>query len=176
MAAVEGRYSLIARAIHWLTALLVLTMVPAGLIMIRIDGGQLQNQLFDYHRSVGVVLMILTVVRLAYRLTHKPAPLPSDIPMWQRTAAKMTHVFIYAFLLVNPFIGWVATSAYPAKITVFGLFTMPAIVGKDRALSEQLFTVHEILGLLFTAAVLMHIGAALYHGIIRRDGVLSRML
>lgn len=176
MANVEGRYSLVARAIHWLTAIMVLTMVPAGLIMIRIDGGQLQNQLFDYHRSVGVVLMILTVIRLAYRLTHKPAPLPADIPMWQRTSAKVTHVFIYAFLLVNPFIGWVATSAYPAKITVFGLFTMPAIVSKDRALSEQLFTVHEVLGIMFTLAVLLHIGAALFHGFIRKDGVLQRMM
>jgi cytochrome b561 len=176
MADVTGRYSLIARAIHWITALLVLTMVPAGLTMIRIGGGPLQNQLFDFHRSVGVTLMFLTVIRLAYRLTHKPAPLPDDIPAWQRFAAKATHMFLYGFLLVNPFLGWVATSAYGAKISVFGLFTMPAIVAKDRALSEQLFTVHEVLGLLFTAAVLMHIGAALYHGIIRRDGVLSRML
>lgn len=176
MAEVNERYSLIARSIHWLTALLVLSMVPAGLIMIRISGGPLQNQLFDFHRSVGVVLMILTVIRLAYRLTHPPAPLPADIPPVQQLAAKATHVFLYLFLLVNPFIGWVATSAYGASISVFGVFTMPAIVAKDRALAEQLFAVHEILGLLFTAVVLMHIAAALYHGIIRRDGVLSRMV
>jgi len=170
------RYSLVARSIHWLTVLLVLTMVPAGLVMIRISGGPLQNQLFDYHRSVGVVLMILTVIRLVYRLTHPPAPLPDEIPVWQQLAAKATHVFLYLFLLVNPFIGWVATSAYGAAISVFGLFTMPAIVAKDRALADQLFEVHLVLGLLFTAAVLLHIAAALYHGIIRRDGVLSRML
>ncbi|KZM49976.1 cytochrome b [Labrenzia sp. OB1] len=176
MAEVNERYSLIARSIHWLTALLVLSMVPAGLIMIRIGGGPLQNQLFDFHRSVGVVLMILTVIRLAYRLTHPPAPLPAEIPPIQQLAAKATHVFLYLFLLVNPFIGWVATSAYGASISVFGVFTMPAIVAKDRALSEQLFAVHEVLGLLFTAAVLMHIAAALYHGIIRRDGVFSRMV
>ncbi|ASP35823.1 MULTISPECIES: cytochrome b [Stappiaceae] len=176
MARSEERYSLVARAIHWLTALMVLTMVPAGLVMIRIDGGALQNQLFDFHRSVGIVLMILTVFRLAYRLTHKPAPLPDSMPGWQKLAASATHVFLYGFLLINPFLGWVATSAYGAKISVFGLFTMPAIVAKDRALSEQLFQIHLILGLLFTLAVLMHIAAALYHGFIRRDGVLSRMV
>lgn len=176
MAEVNERYSLVARSIHWLTALMVLTMVPAGLVMIRIEGGALQNQLFDFHRSVGIVLMILTVFRLAYRLTHRPAPLPDSMPGWQKLAASATHIFLYGFLLVNPFLGWVATSAYGARISVFGLFTMPEIVAKDRVLSEQLFQVHLVLGLLFTAAVLMHIGAALYHGIIRRDGVLSRMV
>ncbi len=175
MADNSERYSLIARSIHWLTALLVLCMVPAGLVMIRIDSGSLQNQLFDFHRSVGVTLMVLTVLRLLYRLTHKPAPLPEDMPVWQVWAARATHVFLYGFLLVNPFVGWVATSAYGAAISVFGLFTMPAIVAKDRALADQLFSVHMALGLLFTAAVLLHIGAALYHGIIRKDGVLSRM-
>ncbi|MCV0425740.1 MAG: cytochrome b [Roseibium sp.] len=172
----SGRYSLFARSIHWLTALLVLTMVPAGLIMIRIGSGPLQNQLFDFHRSVGVVLMVLTVIRLLYRLAHKPAPLPDDIPAWQRFASGVTHWFLYGFLIINPFIGWVATSAYGAAISVFGMFTMPSLVAKDRELAAQLFSVHEVLGLLFTAAVLMHIGAALYHGIVRRDGVLSRML
>ena len=172
----SGRYSLFARSIHWLTAFLVLTMVPAGLIMIRIGGGPLQNQLFDFHRSVGVVLMALTVIRLIYRLSHKPAPLPDDIPVWQRFASSVTHWFLYGFLIVNPFIGWVATSAYGAAISVFGIFTMPAIVAKDRELASQLFTVHEVLGLLFTAAVFMHIAAALYHGVVKRDGVLNRMI
>jgi len=176
MADVVERYSLVARSIHWLSALMVLTMVPAGLVMIRIEGGSLQNQLFDFHRSVGIVLMILTIFRLAYRLTHAPAPLPDSMLVLQKFAAKATHVFLYGFLLVNPFLGWVATSAYGAKISVFGLFTMPAIMAKDRALSEQLFQVHLVLGLLFTAAVLLHIAAAFYHGLIRRDGVLGRMI
>lgn len=176
MSQVEGRYSLVARGIHWLTVLLVFAMVPAGLTMIRIGSGPLQNQLFDFHRSVGVVLMALTLVRLIYRLTHPAAPLPTSVPLWQQMTAKATHVFLYGFLLVNPVIGWVATSAYGAPIRVFNLFTMPAIVAKDRALADQLFSVHAILGLLFTAAVLLHVAAAIYHGAIRRDGVLSRML
>ena len=170
------RYSLFARAVHWIMALLVFAMVPAGIVMIRISGGVLQNWLFDFHRSVGVLLMVLALVRLAYRVTHPPAPLPAEIPLWQRMAAKATHVFIYGFLILNPFVGWVATSAYGAKISVFGLFTMPVIVAKDRALADQLFGVHMVLGILFTATVALHVAAALYHGIVRRDGVLQRML
>ena len=150
MGASDERYSPIARLIHWLTAILVLTMVPAGLVMIRIDSGPLQNQLFDYHRSVGIVLMILTLVRLGFRLTHKPAPLPEGMPLWQQFAAKATHAFLYGFLL--------------------------AIVAKDRALADQLFQIHLVLGLLFTAAVGLHIAAALYHGLVRKDGVLGRMI
>lgn len=170
------RYSLVARGVHWITAFMVFAMVPAGIIMIRIGGGPLQNWLFDFHRSMGVVLMILTLARLAYRLARPPAPLPSSIPLWQRMAAKAAHVFIYGFLIINPFVGWVATSAYGAAISVFGLFTMPAIVAKDRALAEQLFTVHEALGIIFVVTVLVHIGAALHHGFVKRDGVLQRML
>ncbi len=170
------RYSLFGRTLHWITALLVFTMVPAGITMIRIGGGPLQNWLFDFHRSVGVVLMVLTLVRLVYRLAKPPAPLPVSVPLWQRMAAKAAHVFLYGFLIINPFVGWVATSAYGAAISVFGLFTMPAIVAKDRALADQLFTVHEVLGILFVLTVLAHVGAALFHGFVKKDGVLQRML
>lgn len=170
------RYSLVARVLHWTTVLLVLAMVPAGIAMTRIGGGSLQNWLFDFHRSVGVVLMMLTLVRLAYRLLNRPPPLPDELPPSQRMAAKATHVFIYGFLIINPFVGWVATSAYGAAISVFGLFTMPVIVAKDRDLASQLFLVHEVLGIMFVVAVVLHIGAALYHGLIRKDGILQRML
>lgn len=176
MIAGDTRYSLVARILHWTTVLLVLAMVPAGIAMTRIGGGSLQNGLFDFHRSVGVVLMLLTLIRLAYRLLNQPAPLPDDLPLSQRLAAKATHVFIYGFLIINPFVGWVATSAYGAAISVFGLFTMPIVVAKDRDLASQLFLVHEVLGIMFVAAVALHIGAALYHGFVRRDGILQRML
>lgn len=176
MTAGVTRYNLVARVLHWTTVLLVLAMVPAGISMTRIGGGSLQNWLFDFHRSVGVVLMILTLVRLAYRLFNRPHPLPDELPPWQRMAAKATHVFIYGFLIVNPFVGWLATSAYGAAISVFGLFTMPIIVAKDRELASQLFLVHEVLGIMFVTAVALHIGAALYHGFVRKDGILQRML
>ena len=118
----------------------------------------------------------LIVIKLFVSLSQGFGALLAEIPLWQRMAAKATHVFIYGFLILNPFVGWVATSAYGAKISVFGLFTMPVIVAKDRALADQLFGVHMVLGILFTATVALHVAAALYHGIVRRDGVLQRML
>ncbi len=176
MADARIRYGLFARIIHWLTVLMVFTMVPAGIVMTKIGSGPLQNQLFHYHRSMGFVLLVVTLIRLIYRLRVQPPPLPAEIPLFQRIAAKGTHVFFYGFLIINPLVGWVATSAWGAAIPIFGLFTLPAIVAKDRALSEQLFAVHEVLGILFVLCIFLHVGAALYHGLIKKDGVLSRML
>jgi len=170
------RYGALARLFHWITVIMVISMVPAGIAMTRISGGSLQNTLFDFHRSVGVVLMVLTLVRLAYRLAKPPEPLPSSIALWQRMAAKAAHAFIYIFLIINPFVGWVATSAYGAAIPVFGLFTMPALLEKDRELSSQLFLIHEVLGIMFVLTIVVHIGAALYHHFVLEDNVLRRML
>lgn len=170
------RYGGVARLFHWLTAGLVLAMVPAGFIMIRVGPGSLQNSLFDFHRSVGVVLMVLTLARLFWRLRHPPQPLPASMPIWQRRAADAVHILLYGFLLINPLIGWLATSAYGASIEVFGLFTLPALTGQDRGLAASLFSLHMALGLAFTGLMILHAAAALHHHFILRDGTLRRML
>lgn len=170
------RYGGVARLLHWLTAVLVLAMVPAGFIMIRVGPGTLQNSLFDFHRSAGVVLMVLTLVRLFWRLRHPPQPLPASVPIWQRRAAEAVHAGLYGFLLINPLIGWLATSAYGATIKVFGLFSLPPLTGQDRDLATSLFGLHMVLGLALTGLVLLHVAAALHHHFILRDGTLRRML
>ncbi|MEP3279749.1 MAG: cytochrome b [Stappiaceae bacterium] len=168
-------YTGTARFFHWLTVLCVLTMIPAGLLMLRIGSGSLQNFLFDFHRSMGVVLFVITAFRLAYRITHKPAPLPADIPALQKGAAHLVHVILYGFLLINPLIGWIGTSAYGAAIKVFGLFTLPPIIAKDKAFATTVLEVHQVMGWIFTAAVVVHIAAALFHHFIKHDGILLRM-
>lgn len=168
-------YSPTARLLHWITAILVLAMVPAGVVMVNVGPGALQNTLFDFHRSTGVLLFVLTAVRLAWRLTHPPAPLPLEIAAWQRIAAKIVHTLLYVILLGSPVLGWVATSAYPAPIPFYGLFTLPPIVSPDRALSERLFAVHQVVGLVFAGLILVHIAAALLHGFVLKDPVLRRM-
>lgn len=171
---VQG-YSTVARAFHWLTAFFVLTMIPAGLIMGELKGGPLQNALFDYHRGIGVILAMLTILRLAYRLTNPPPPTPDDLPRWQVGLSHAVHWGFYLLLIANPFVGWVGTSAYGAPVGVFGLFTLPPIVAKDKALADQVFAVHGYLGYAMAAAVILHIGAALYHHFGRGDDVLRRM-
>jgi cytochrome b561 len=169
-------YTVTARVLHWVIAALVLVMIPLGIVIANEWGGPVQEPLYDLHKSIGALIMPLVVVRLIWRLTHPPLPLPADIPPIQQFAAHATHWLLYALLIVQPVVGWIATSAYPAPLPVFGLFELPKIWPEDRPLSEQLFAVHRALGLTIGAVATMHIAAALHHHFVRRDRVLLRMV
>ena len=91
----SAAYSLTARALHWITAALVLTTIPLGVVIVNEWGGPLQDPLYDLHRSIGALLILVIIVRLGYRLTHPPLPLPDDIPPMQRVAARATHWALY---------------------------------------------------------------------------------
>lgn len=168
------RYSSIAQAFHWLTVPAILCAVPLGVAMLRVEG-PVQTQLFDLHRSFGALVLALTALRLAWRATHPPPPLPDGLPAWQRRASRLVHHALYALLFATPLVGWAATSAYRAPIGVFGLFFLPPIVAEDRALSEKLFTLHMALAVALCVLFIAHIGAALYHCFVRHDTVLARM-
>ena len=169
-------YSLTARVMHWMTAALVLVTIPLGIVIANDLAGSLQDQLYDLHRSIGTVIIPLVILRFGYRMTHPPLPLPADVPPLQQTAAHATHWALYVLLMVQPFVGWVATSAYRAPIMVFGLFELPPIWPPDRAFSERLFIVHALIGVVIAGLATVHIGAALYHHFVRRDRVLMRMI
>jgi cytochrome b561 len=169
-------YSMTARVLHWLTAALVLILLPLGVIIANEWGGPLQDPLYDLHRSIGAMIIPLVFLRLGYRLAHPPLPLPEDVPALQQAVARATHWALYALLLVQPFVGWVATSAYRAPIMVFGLFELPPIWPQDRPLSERLFVVHALIAAAIAGLATAHIGAAVYHHFVRRDRVLMRMI
>ena len=170
-------YSATARLLHWLTAALVLTMLPVGIIMLNVKfGDPLDSVLYNLHRSLGIVLIPVVLARIIYRLGHTPPPLPADLPAIQQFAAHAPHWALYAILLVQPFVGWIATSAYPAPITVFWLFEVPSIWPEDRALSDRLFVLHRWLGIALAGLICAHIGAALFHHFVRKDDILLRMI
>jgi cytochrome b561 len=156
-------YTVTARVLHWITAFLVLATIPLGVVIANEWGGSAQNALYDLHRSIGVTIIPLVILRIIYRWTHPPLPLPADIPAMQKLAAHATHWGLYALLIVQPFIGWIATSAYRAPIIVFGWFELPPIWPENRAFSEQLFFIHTVLGIAIACLVAVHIGAALHH-------------
>ena len=169
-------YSLTARTLHWTTAVLVLTLIPLGIIIANHLGGSFQDALYDLHRSIGALIIVVILVRLFYRFGHTPPPLPDDMPPLQQFAAHATHWALYALLVAQPFIGWAGTSAYPAPIVVFGLFQLPPILAENRPLSDLLLTIHAIMGVAITILVIVHVGAALYHHFVRKDDILLRML
>ena len=175
IAGVAG-YDATARVLHWLTAAMVLAIIPGGLYMANGPEGPLSDFVYHLHRSLGVVLIPIILIRLVYRLTHPAPPLPADIPASQRFAAEAVHWTLYALLVVQPFVGWIATSAYRAPILVFWLFELPPIWPEDRPFSEQLFVVHKAFGVAVLVLAAGHIGAALFHHFVRRDAVLLRMV
>ena len=169
-------YTMTARVLHWIAAVLVLAMVPVGIVIANEWGGPAQQWLYNLHKSTGALLIPIVIVRIVYRLTHPPAPLPEDIPAIQRFVAETVHWTLYILILVQPFIGWIGTSAFPAPVPFFGLFELPSIWGPDRALSDRLFAIHRFIGLTIGFFVAMHIGGALFHHFVRKDRVLMRML
>jgi len=169
-------YSLAARTLHWVTAALVLTMIPIGIAMANANFGAAQDTLYHLHRSIGALLIPIVIVRLLYRLGHPAPPLPADVPAIQQFAAHATHWGLYALLVVQPFVGWIATSAYRAPVLFFWLFEIPPIWPEDRAFSERLFVAHRFLGILMALMICAHIAGALYHHFVRKDRVLMRML
>ncbi|MFK8250431.1 cytochrome b [Ancylobacter terrae] len=164
-----------ARLLHWLIAIIVIGLIPVGITMGNLDGGPLQDRLYDLHRSFGFTVLVLAALRLAYRLSHTPPPLPASVPAPLRVAAGVVHATMYALLLATPIIGWLATNAYGAPISVFGLFELPVLVAKNEATADVLFAIHRALGLAFGALILLHVGAAIGHALVFRDGVLHRM-
>jgi cytochrome b561 len=169
-------YTMTARVLHWITASLILFMIPLGVVIANEWGGSLQDSLYDLHRSIGALLIPIVILRLIHRWANPPLPLPNDLPAIQRLAAHATHWGLYALLIVQPFAGWIATSAYPASITVFGLVKLPPIWFENRAFSEQLFSVHRWIGIALACLVAAHVGAALHHHFARKDRVLMRMI
>ncbi len=173
---VRTGYSAAAKWLHWLMAGAILFTIPAGIAMVNLPQGPLQDRIFNLHRSFGFLILVLAVLRLAVRLAKGwPPPHPTLVP-WQRTLSRFVHNALYGFIFAQPLIGWAGTSAFGAAIIVFGLFELPPILPQNEAVSKVLLGIHAYMGFAMAAFLALHIGAALMHAIVLRDGVLSRML
>jgi cytochrome b561 len=171
-----SQYAGPARLLHWLMAILILLTVPAGLIMVRpgIDRG-LQDMLFIYHKNVGVCLLLIVAARLVVRWRNPPPPLPSGLPLWQRRVARLTHLMLYGLLVVVPVAGYLRVRAGGFPIEGLDVLGLPALVPQSDALAEWAKSAHYWTGRIITAVIALHTGAALFHGLAKRDGVWSRM-
>lgn len=172
-----ARYKPLAKAFHWLTALLVLLTIPAALIMLRPGiERSLQDPLFTFHKNIGVVILILVTLRLAYRLFNPPPPLPASMPAWQRYAASGTHWLLYGLLLAMAISGYIRVTAGGFPLEVFDQLGLPRPVPRSDPLAETAKSIHAALRYPLIALIVIHIGAALNHALIKRDGVFQRML
>jgi cytochrome b561 len=168
-------YPLPAVVIHWIVALCVFGLIPVGVIMSRMDEGPLQDSLFSVHQSIGVLVFVLVIARLAIRASGKMPPPAAALTPFERVASQSAHLALNILLLLTPIIGWLGVSAYGAKVSVFGLFSLPSPLAKDEALSDQIFAVHLACGILIGIVVVAHVVGAIVHAV-RRDGVNERMI
>ena len=144
--------------------------------MVWIGPGPNQDALYNFHKSLGVLILILMILRLINRLAEGAPATDPHIKPWQKTVSSIVHTSLYVLLLAMPIVGYIANSLSATATPFFGLFALPPITGNNEELSKQLFTIHRWVGILVIIIVLIHISAALYHYFIRRDNVLQRML
>ena len=175
------RYSLNQRLLHWLIAVLVLVLLAIGLTfwtlgydgIVASFGNDTTNALYKYHKTFGVLVLVLMIVRVALRWASPPPDYTPPLTAIERIVSRAAHLLIYVLLLGMPIGGWLATAAggYPVQ---FFDWELPGLIGKDEALSERLFQFHGIGGLMLTVLLVLHVGAGLRHWM-RKDGITPRM-
>ena len=178
------RYGTIAMTLHWLIALAVIAMLVIGKIMADLDNDDPNRfTLIQFHKSTGLTILFLTLLRIGWRLTNAVPPLPVAMRTWERWAAHSTHFVFYVLLLTIPLSGWTIASSSSLGIPTvwFGMFEVPNLPGIQDApdrkdLHKQAQEMHELLGNLMILLFLLHVGAALKHHFWDRDSVLRHML
>lgn len=168
------RYGTTAIALHWLIALGVIGGFALGVYMHDLVLSPLKLKLYSYHKWIGISVLALMLVRIGWRLSHRPPAL--DLPVWQRSLANGVHIGLYLLLLVLPLSGWLMSSALGFQVIWFGVLPLPDLLAKDKLLGEALIGVHRNIGWVMLGLVVAHVAAALKHQWIDRDGTLERML
>lgn len=173
----RDRWGPVSQALHWSIALLVLVMAGIGLSLDALPRSPKWFWVYDLHKSIGLLLLALVIVRLSWRLyAGAPAPV-AGLPRIQRFAAGATHALLYLLILAMPLSGWLYDSASGLRpLQWFGLFAVPRLVGADEGLAADLHELHEVLFMILIVVALLHVAAAAWHHVFRGDATLARML
>ena len=170
------RYTGIAIALHWLIAVAILGTFLLGQYMTNLQLSPAKLKLYSYHKWIGVTIFLLVLVRIAWRLAHRPPLPPASMPAWQHSAASIAHFFLYALTLAIPVSGWLMSSASGFQVVYLGVIPIPDLLAKSKDAAQELKQLHEALNWLMVLVVAMHVAAALKHHLMDRDDVLQRML
>lgn len=181
------RYSNVAIALHWLIAVMIIGQIAGGFYMHNLprEQAELKFELFQLHKSFGITVLLLTLFRIGWRLTHKPPALPVKMAGWEKLLARGAHLGFYALLLALPLVGWAVVSSSPLAGSVqtylFGVIHWPHLpffegVEDRKGLSHDFGELHEYLAFTMIGLIGLHVAAALKHQLIDRDEVLSHML
>ena len=176
------RYTLPQRLIHWIVAVIALCGLALGLVLgfYGFDGLkngygiEVTNFVYKYHKTFGVLILGLMTLRLILRLAHGKPDYDMPLTSFEASASRAVHFLLYAALLVQPVLGWLATAAGGFPVEFFN-WTLPGLIGKDKELSETLYGLHGSVGWLIVTLLVLHIGGALKHWLVKRDTVMTRM-
>jgi cytochrome b561 len=179
-ATTPSRYSLTAIVLHWVLALALVGLFALGLYMHELPFSLQRLKLYNWHKWAGVSFLLLSVLRLVWRLTHRPPALPhaieSAMPAWQRVAHHGTHHALYALFFVVPLLGWAYSSAAGFPIVLFGVLPLPDFVPASKDLADMIKPLHALSAFALAGLALLHMAAALKHQWLDKDKLISRML
>jgi cytochrome b561 len=168
------RFSPLQRAFHWVMAVCILAMLFIGVGMVSTISTRYLT-LVSIHKPLGAAILVLALLRLILRLCRGAPPLPAELPAPMKLAAHLSHVALYALMIAMPLLGWAMLSAEGFPVVLFGNLRLPPIVPHDPELYALLRAMHGYLAYAFFATILLHLGAALFHALVRRDGVFEAM-
>ena len=168
------RFNPLQRLLHWLMAACILAMLFIGVGMVSTVMPKYLT-LVSIHKPLGIAILVLALIRLALRLRYGAPPLPADLPEPMKLAAQSSHYFLYALMIGMPLIGWGMLSAAAYPVVLFGGWHLPAILPQGDSLHTRLWDTHFYLAFAFFALILLHVAAALFHALVRRDGVFETM-
>jgi len=170
------RWGAVAQTFHWLIVALITLQVTLGNIAVRLPLGGKKVERFAQHKSVGITILSLVVLRVLWRWANPTPSLPGTLKPYERVLAHLTHAGLYILLFAMPLTGWMMTSARGFPASWFGLFQLPDFVPKNQTLYEVMKETHDLLALALYAVVFLHVAAALKHHFLLKDEVLRRML
>jgi cytochrome b561 len=131
--------------------------------------------LVQIHKPLGITILVLALIRLLLRLRYGAPALPADLPVPIKLAANLSHLIFYALMIGMPLLGWAMLSAASYPVVLYGSLHLPSIVSLDPALHTVLWQAHYYLAFVFFALILLHVAAALFHKLVRHDGVFEAM-
>jgi cytochrome b561 len=168
------RFTPLQRLLHWVMAVCILAMLFIGVGMVSTVKPKYLT-LVSIHKPLGITILVLALVRLAVRLRYGAPPLPADLPAPMKLAAKLSHYALYVLMIGMPLLGWGMLSAASYPVVLFGGVHLPAMLAQSDSLHTLLWNSHLYLAFAFFALILLHVSAALFHWLVRRDGVFEAM-
>ncbi len=176
-AGIRTDYTAPQKWLHWLHAAMILTLIPVGIVMSDApEPTPTVNAMYELHKSFGILVFVLAVLRVAYRVGRGAPAYPADMPEAQRKTAAAVHHLLYALIFITPALGFIGTSMCCKPVNLFWTVPVPFGFSGSEATIKAVFTAHKITAITMAVLVVGHIGAALYHGLVRKDGLLRRML